>query len=112
MLLRDLASQRASQEPLGSKGPLAESPEQPSASLVAAADSLAAAAFHNGSVQDAGMASTELQRASPDDAGSTEHDEDVAEAAPDVDDEPVDLLDSDEEGDDNEPTDEHLNYFT
>eukprot|EP00891_Asterochloris_glomerata_P008683 jgi/Astpho2/8683/fgenesh1_pg.00128_%23_4_t len=33
MLLRDLASQRASQEPLGSKGPLAESPEQPSASL-------------------------------------------------------------------------------
>ena len=107
-----VASDDAGQEPLGGTGPLAEAPEQLPASLVAAAHSLAAPALHNGSAQEAGMASTELQQSSPDDAGSSEqHDEELTEAAPDDDNEPVDLLDSDEEEDDNEPTDEHLSYF-
>ena len=108
-----MASDDAGQEPLGGTGPPAESPEQlPPASLVAAQHSLVAPALHNGSPQEAGMASTELQQSSPEDAGSSEqHDEELTEAAPDDDNEPVDLLDSDEEEDDNEPTDEHLSYF-
>ena len=107
-----VASDDAGQEPLGSTGPLAQSPEHLPAGLVAAAHSLAAPALHDGGALDACMASNELQHACPDDAGSTEqHDEEVAEAAPDDDNEPVDLLDSDEEEDDNEATDEHLSYF-
>ena len=76
--------------------------------MVAAADSPVGPALHNDSAQDAFMASTELQQVCPDSGSTEQHDEAVAEAAPDDDNEPVDLLDSDEEeNEDNEPTDEH-----